>query len=682
MLTQPELSPPVDESVLHDALARYWGYREFRPLQRAAIAANLSGRDSVVVLPTGGGKSLCFQMPALVRPNGGLGLVVSPLVSLMKDQVDGLVASGVAAAALNSSLTPDERRAVYADLDAGRCRLLYVTPERLVGEGGDAFRARLHTWGVQFVAVDEAHCISQWGHEFRPEFRRLRRLRDDFPALSIHAFTATATRQVRDDIVTQLALRDPEVLVGSFDRPNLVYRVRARTGLKDQIRRVLDQHPGEAGIIYCVSRREVESVASWLDELGHRALPYHAGLADETRRRNQEAFLEERADVMVATVAFGMGIDRLNIRYVIHAGAPRSLEHYQQESGRAGRDGLEAECVLLYSGADFAKWRQMLEQSGELSENARRLLRDMERYAAGTRCRHRVLVEYFGQTYDGAACDACDCCLKELERVDDPLTVAQKILSTVVRIGQSWGVGHIIDVLRGRVTDQITNRRHQQLSTFGLLADVPIAELRGYLDQLTEQQLLLRTDGPYPVLQLTDDGVAALKGLAARGESPAAFDRRCIPPGCVPPRSNTAGILPRRALPTGRITGVGATLDFHHGLLGTIELYRQPRPAPGGRKRRVGGNPAVWDDVDRGLFETLRQCRTEVAHARGVPPYVVFHDNTLRDLARRRPTTTAELLEVYGIGARKAEDLGPIILEVIRDYRGEPDLEEPDVADG
>ena len=628
-MTQSELSPPIDESVLQDALARYWGYREFRPLQRAAIEANLSGRDSVVVLPTGGGKSLCFQMPALVRPDDGLGLVVSPLVSLMKDQVDGLVASGVAAAALNSSLTPDERRGVYADLDAGRCRLLYVTPERLVGEGGHAFRARLHTWGVRFMAVDEAHCISQWGHEFRPEFRRLGRLRDDFPALSIHAFTATATRQVRNDIATQLALRDPEILVGSFDRPNLVYRVRARTGLKDQIRRVVERHPTEAGIIYCVSRREVESVASWLDELGHRALPYHAGLADQVRRRNQEAFLQERADVMVATVAFGMGIDRSNIRYVIHAGAPRSLEHYQQESGRAGRDGLEAECVLLYSGADFAKWRQMLEQSGELSDNARRLLRDMERYAAGTRCRHRVLVEYFGQAYDGTgiACAACDWCLKELERVADPLTLAQKILSTVVRIGQSWGVGHIVDVLRGRVTDQITNRRHQELSTFGLLADVPIAELRGYLDQLTEQELLLRTDGPYPVLQLTDGGVAALKGLA------------------------------------------------------TLELYRQPRPAPGQRKRRPTGDPAAWKGVDRGLFESLRECRTQVAAARGVPPYVVFHDNTLRDLARRRPTTAAELLEVYGIGARKAEDLGPIILEVIRDYRGEGDsdiLDDPD----
>jgi len=614
----------VDETVLHDALARYWGYREFRPLQRAAIDANLRGRDSVVVLPTGGGKSLCFQMPALVRPDGGIGLVVSPLVSLMKDQVDGLVASGVSAAALNSSLSPDERRQVYADLDAGQCRLLYVTPERLVGEGGESFRARLGAWGLQFVAVDEAHCVSQWGHEFRPEYRRLARLRDDFPEVAIHAFTATATQRVRDDLVAQLALRDPEVLVGSFDRPNLVYRVLLRAGLKDQVRRVLDRHAGEAGIIYCVSRREVENVASWLKELGHRALPYHAGLPDEMRRQNQEAFLQERADVMVATVAFGMGIDRSNIRYVIHAGTPRSLEHYQQESGRAGRDGLEAECVLLYSGADFARWRQMLEQSGELSENARRLLREMERYAAGTRCRHQVLVEYFGQRYERPACDACDWCLKELERVDDSLTLAQKILSTVVRIGQSWGVGHVIDVLRGRVTDQVTTRRHQELSTFGLLADIPIGELRGYLDQLTQQELLLRTDGPYPVLQLTDDGVAALKGRSA------------------------------------------------------IELYRQPRPAPGQRKRRPTADPAAWDGVDRDLFETLRQCRLEVARARGVPPYVVFHDNTLRDLARRRPTTLAELLEVYGIGARKAEDLGPIILDAIRDYRGEQDDGEPD----
>jgi ATP-dependent DNA helicase RecQ len=618
-VNRPDDATNVDDPALTGALTRYWGYREFRPLQRAAIAANLEGRDSVVVLPTGGGKSLCFQMPALVRPEAGLGLVVSPLLSLMKDQVDGLVASGVPAAALNSSLTAAERRQTYDDLDAGACRLLYVTPERLVGEGGDSFRSRLRGWGLQFVAVDEAHCISQWGHEFRPEYRRLARLREEFPDIGVHAFTATATRQVREDIAGQLALRDPEFLVGSFDRPNLVYRVLVRTSAKDQIRRVLDRHPGEAGIIYCVSRREVENLAAWLEESGHRALPYHAGLPDRTRRRNQEAFLEERADVMVATVAFGMGIDRSNIRYVIHAGSPRSIEHYQQESGRAGRDGLEAECVLLYSGADFARWRQMLEQSGELSDTAKRLLREMERYAGGTRCRHDVLVAYFGQRYERPSCDACDWCLKELERVDEALTLAQKILSTVVRIGQSWGVGHVIDVLRGRSTDQVTTRRHQELSTFGLLAEMPIAELRGYLDQLTQQELLVRTDGPYPVLQLTDTGVAALKGQT------------------------------------------------------TVELYRQPRPTPGQRRRRATGDPAAWEGVDRGLFEALRVCRTEVAQARGVPPYVVFHDNTLRDLARRRPTTQPELLEVYGIGARKAEDLGPIILDVIRDYEGQPD---------
>ncbi|MDE0829820.1 MAG: DNA helicase RecQ [Vicinamibacterales bacterium] len=627
-MTQPDQPSPEHDSQLHDALARYWGYREFRPLQRAAIDANLQGRDSVVVLPTGGGKSLCFQMPALVRPNRGLGLVVSPLLSLMKDQVDGLVASGVSAAALNSSLHADERRQVYHDLDAGRCQLLYVTPERLVGDGGDGFRTRLRDWGVSFVAVDEAHCISQWGHEFRPEYRRLAELRDDFPDISIHAFTATATLQVREDIASQLALRDPEFLVGNFDRPNLHYRVLLRAGLKDQIRRVVDRHPNEAGIIYCVSRKEVEKLAAWLDESGHRALPYHAGLPDETRRHNQEAFLEERIDVMVATVAFGMGIDRSNIRYVIHAGSPRSVEHYQQESGRAGRDGLEAECVLLYSGADYARWRQMLEQSGELSDMARRLLRDIERYAAGTRCRHRFLVEYFGQAFDREDCGACDWCLEELERVVDPVTLAQKILSTVVRTGQSWGVGHVIDVLRGRTTEQVTARRHQELTTFGLLADLSIAELRGYVDQLTQQDLLVRTDGPYPVLQLTDDGVGALKGQT------------------------------------------------------DVALFRQPRPTPSQRRRRPEADPAAWDGVDRGLFEALRQCRTEVAHARGVPPYVVFHDNTLRDLARQRPTTPDELLDCYGIGARKAEDLGPIILEVIRDYRGEPSLDPPHDLDG
>ena len=605
----------VSDATLGELLARYWGYHEFRPLQREAIAAVLARRDSLVVLPTGGGKSLCFQLPALVGDEPGIGLVISPLVALMKDQVDGLVASGVPAAALNSSLTAAERDHVLADLRAGRLRLLYASPERVVGEGGEWFRALVRNSGLRFVAVDEAHCISQWGHDFRPEYRQLGLLRDEFPDLAIHAFTATATIRVRDDILRQLALREPTLLVGSFDRPNLVFRVLPRTVLKDQIQTILRRHPDDAGIIYCISRREVEAVAAWLETLGHRALPYHAGLADEVRRRHQEAFLEERADIMVATVAFGMGIDRSNIRFVIHAGAPRSLEHYQQEAGRAGRDGLEAECALIYSGADFVKWRQILERTGELTDSTRALLRDLERYAAGTRCRHRVIVEYFGQRYASTSCDACDWCLHELEQVDEALTLARKILSGVARLQQGFGVGHVVSVLRGRQTDAITSRRHDGLSTFGLLADVPDAELRGYVDQLTEQGLLVRTDGPYPVLQLTAAGVAALKGE------------------------------------------------------GDVALYRQPRPvARRDRGRAKPGDAGSWEGVDPDLFDALRQCRLEIARARGVPPYVIFHDNTLRDLARRRPSTQTALLDVHGIGARKAEDLGPAVLEVVGEY--------------
>lgn len=605
----------MNAASLSDALSRYWGFTELRPLQRDAIEANLGGHDSLVVLPTGGGKSLCFQMPVLLGPEeGGIGLVISPLISLMKDQVDGLVANGISAAALNSSLAVGERDHVMAELDAGRCRLLYVTPERLVGEGSAAFRARLERWGLGYVAVDEAHCISQWGHEFRPEYRHLGRLRDEFPEASMHAFTATATERVRTDIVEQLGLRDPIQLIGSFDRPNLQYRVVARAGLKAQLLDVVERHPGEAGIVYCGSRKDVDRLSAWLADLGHRALPYHAGLDGAVRREHQEAFLQERVDIMVATVAFGMGIDRSNIRFVVHAGSPRSVEHYQQEAGRAGRDGLVAECVLIYSGADFLKWRQMLESSGELSDATRTLLRDMERYAGGTRCRHRVLVEYFGQAYERSSCDACDWCLEELERVDDPVTTAQKILSGVARLRQTWGIGHVVDVLRGRSTDQVTTRRHDRLSTFGLLSDVPVPELRGYVDQLTEQGFLRRTDGPYPVLHLTDTGLSLLKGDEA------------------------------------------------------VALFRQPRPVKRESVRRSRDAAASWEGVDMDLFEALRACRLEIARARGVPPYVVFHDSTLRDLARRRPETQAELLEVHGIGARKAEELGARVLEVIRDH--------------
>ena len=400
---------------LENAISRYWGYTTFRPLQKEAMEAVLAGRDSIVVLPTGGGKSLCFQAPAVI--NAGVAVVVSPLISLMKDQVDTLVGNGVPAALYNSSLAPSEKAEVVAGLRQRQYRLLYVSPERLVGEGSDGFVSLLSSCGISFIAIDEAHCISQWGHDFRPEYRQLGRLRQVLPGISLHAYTATATARVRRDIAAQLGLNEPLQFVGSFDRPNLIYRALPRAALKKQLLEVLARHRRESGLIYCTSRREVDALAAWLTANGITALPYHAGLSDEQRSRHQDAFLSERADIIVATVAFGMGIDRSDVRFVVHAGAPQSLEHYQQESGRAGRDGLEAECLLIYSPADFMRWRVMLERNAEFTEPTRNFLRQMERYASSVGCRHRHLAEYFGDRYVKNGCGACDYCLNELEAV-------------------------------------------------------------------------------------------------------------------------------------------------------------------------------------------------------------------------------------------------------------------------
>ena len=598
---------------LDHVLSRYWGYTSFRPLQREAMDAILDGRDSVVVLPTGGGKSLCFQAPALVR--GGLGLVISPLISLMKDQVDTLVENGIDAAFYNSSLGSDQKASVVAGIREGRYALLYVSPERLAGEGSDSFLQMVGK--VSYIAVDEAHCISQWGHDFRPEYRQIGALRARFPGVSLHAFTATATARVRRDIASQLQLRDAVELVGSFDRPNLVYRVLPRATLKRQLQDILGRHRDEAGIIYCTSRREVDALAEWLSSSGVRAVPYHAGLEDRERSRNQDAFINEDADVVVATVAFGMGIDRSNVRFVIHAGAPQSLEHYQQESGRAGRDGLEAECVLVYSGADFLKWRVMLERSGELTDARRSLLRDMERYAAGVGCRHRHLVSYFGEAYGRAECGACDYCLGELEAMADGVVIARKILSCVARVGQRFGAAHVANILCGSDSEQVSKRGHQQLSTFGLLRDAAVSEVRGYIEQLSAEGLLRQTGEPYPVLALTDDGVALLKDASVRSD---------------------------------------------------LALARQRRVTKDRRPERARPDTEAWKDVDHQLFDRLRAVRLRLARARGVPPYVIFHDTTLRELARLKPTSVAALSGVYGIGARKAQQMGEEFVDEIRTY--------------
>ena len=579
------------------------------------MEAVVGGRDSVVILPTGGGKSLCFQAPALVRD--GLAVVVSPLISLMKDQVDTLVGNGVPAALYNSALSSDQKARVTAGLRRGEYRLLYVSPERLVGEGGQAFCAQLAGCGVSFLAIDEAHCISQWGHDFRPEYRQLATLRQLFPGASLHAFTATATARVRRDIVTQLALENALELVGSFDRPNLVYRVLPRDVLKKQLLDILARHPREAGIIYCTSRKEVDALAAWLTESGHPALPYHAGLSDEERHRNQDAFLDERVELVVATVAFGMGIDRSDVRFVVHVGAPRSVEHYQQESGRAGRDGLEAECVLISSAADFMRWRVMLERNGEFTDASRTLLQQMERYAGGTRCRHRHLGEYFGEPWTRGDCGACDVCLGELEPVAEPVTVARKILSCVARVGQRFGAAHVAAILRGQSTEAVVTRGHAELSTFGLLAGASIAEVRGYIEQISAAGLLRQTGDAYPVLALTPLGSALLKDPAA-----------------VP----------------------------------DLALARQRAPRRDGGRIHSRAEAESWEGVDRDLFERLREVRLRLARERGLPPYVIFHDAALRDMARVKPTTADALLGVRGVGARKAEDLGEHFLDAIRSH--------------
>jgi RecQ family ATP-dependent DNA helicase len=495
-------------------LRKYWGFDRLRPLQDEAIRAALDGRDSLVVMPTGGGKSLCYQVPAAVT--GRTDVVVSPLISLMKDQVDALRACGYPAAAMHSGLGDDEKSAVLRDMLAGRLRLVFVAPERLLTPG---FLAAARRLDVRAFHIDEAHCISQWGHDFRPEYRRLTELRRAFPQASIHAYTATATPRVRGDIAVQLGLRQPAVLVGSFDRPNLNYQIVPRDDLGRQLLDVLARHRGEASIVYCISRKETEETAAFLKSKGVKAAAYHAGMTATERSRTQEAFAAERLDVVVATVAFGMGIDRSNVRCVVHAAMPKSVEHYQQETGRAGRDGLEAECVLLYSRSDFRRWSFIMEQAGtapDVLEAQKALLRDMRRICETPVCRHAALSRYFGQRYEKPDCGACDVCAPQANATAAP--------------------------------------------------DSPL------------------------------DG---------------------------------------------------------------------------------------WRGVDRALFERLRGLRKTIAGERDAPAYVIFSDETLRDLARLRPLTLTDMKRVKGIGERKLADLGRRFLAEIRDHchaedgTAQPRLAEP-----
>ncbi len=604
------LLPPMDVT---EILSRWWGFDTLRPLQSEAIAAALTGRDSVVVMPTGGGKSLCYQLPPLV--GDATDVVISPLVALMKDQVDSLEAIGYPAAALYAGLEQEERQRIRDRLMAGELRLLFAAPERLVNTGLLDLLAQV---GVKRFAIDEAHCISHWGHDFRPEYRQLAMLRERFPAASFHAFTATATPRVRKDIAAQLHLRDPEVLVGTFDRPNLVYRVVPRTDKTGQTLEILGRHRGEASIVYCLSRRETEDLASRLAAEGILARPYHAGLDAATRHATQEAFARETIDVVVATVAFGMGIDRSNVRLVLHTSLPKSLEAYQQETGRAGRDGLAAECVLLYSSADVFSWESLVRKSIDESDlepdEAARLLAStvehlhaMRRYAQAARCRHATLSEYFGQPYATPNCEACDVCLGETESLPDSTVTAQKIISCVARVEERFGVRHVCEVLRGAKTDGISRHGHDRLSTYGLLPMLDQRAAENLVHQLLDQELLSRSGGDRPVVTLNGKSWEVLRG------------ERSV-------------------------------------------VLLQPRA---GRTKTAKADADDWSGVDRDLFERLRTWRRRVADARGKPAWTIFDDKSLRAIAREKPGSPAALLRCKGIGEKRLADFGAAILDIV-----------------
>ncbi len=616
---------------IQDVLRETWGHTELRDLQEPAIRAVLDGRDSLVVLPTGGGKSLCYQLPPLI--SGRPTLVVSPLISLMNDQVASLRASGVPAAALHSGLDPDERRETERAFVEGGLKLLFVAPERVVG-GRLVSLAR--EAGVGAVAIDEAHCISQWGHDFRPEYRELRALRERLEGVPFQALTATATPRVREDIAAQLDLHEPEVLVGVFDRPNLTYRVRARVRLDEQVAEIARRHLGsglgegeEGVIVYCLSRKDTEKLAESLTSRGIEAKAYHAGLAPTKRTRVERDFSMEKVNVVCATVAFGMGIDRSNVRAVVHACLPRSIESYQQETGRAGRDGLGAECVLLHAPADIARWRRLIEMPGPDGEPPDpsfvgaqvELLDQMHRLATGAGCRHEALSAYFGQEYtppEGAenGCGACDICLGELKELPDAGDVARKIISCVARFtlhaeqtgspAAQFGAKHLVEVLAGAKTQRIQDFGHDGLSTYGILADLPRDVISACVNQLVDQGALGRAAGDKPVIHVTEASRDVLRGERS------------------------------------------------------VRLVR-PESAPRKSKR----DQQSWEGVDRDLFERLRSLRLEIARERSVPPYVVFSDASLRDMAASRPATREQMLAVHGVGAKKLEDFGEAFLAAI-----------------
>ena len=590
-----------------ELLNSVFGYEAFRGLQEQVIDAALAGRDALVLMPTGAGKSLCYQIPSLVRP--GTGLVVSPLIALMHDQVTALRELGIRAEYLNSTLDGFTQRDVVDRLRRGEVDLLYVAPERLLTDRG---REELAGVPLSLIAIDEAHCVSQWGHDFRADYLGLHALRELFPGVPRMALTATADVRSREEIADRLALEAPERFVASFDRPEIRYRVAPKTDARRQLDAFLRTHDDEAGIVYCMSRKKVEQTAETLSLSGRVALPYHAGLPAEVRAANQERFLREDGVIMVATIAFGMGIDKPDVRFVVHLDLPKSMEGYYQETGRAGRDGMAAETLLLYGLQDVVRIRQMVDAS-ESDEERKRVERSKLDALLGwcelTECRRRALLAYFGEDL-GAACGNCDVCLEPPETWDATVP-AQKLISCVLRTEQRFGGAHVIDVLLGRDTEKVRQHGHDSLSTFGIGDELDEKGWRSVLRQLVVRGYLTADPDRFNALRAASRARPLL-----RGEE-------------------------------------------------TLELRRDPRPARAARGSRGSPIEDALAPADAALFDALRACRRRLADEAGVPPYVVFHDATLLDMARQRPMTLAAMLDVSGVGDAKLEKYGGSFLDVI-----------------
>jgi ATP-dependent DNA helicase RecQ len=593
---------------LLSALKKHFGYDHFRPLQGEIIEDALAGRDVFVLMPTGGGKSLCFQLPALMRD--GLTIVVSPLIALMKDQVDALQTSGIPATYLNSTLNREEAKARWRGLHRGEYRMLYVAPERLML---DTFLERALNWNIAQFAIDEAHCISEWGHDFRPEYRELKKLRKHLPDVPIIALTATATERVRADVIKELKLRDPRFYVASFNRPNLTYRVVPKTEPYEQLLAFIRSRPKDSGIVYCASRKSTESLARNLNEDGVSAKPYHAGLTNVERTKHQDAFLRDDVRVITATIAFGMGINKPNVRFVVHYDLPKNLESYYQETGRAGRDGLPSQCVLLFSPGDVAKQLHFIDEKTEKEARiARAQLQQMVHYAETRECRRAVLLEYFGETFPLQSCESCDSCLQPRETFDGTVQ-AQKFLSCVYRIharhGFGFGLGHVVDVLRGADTEAIRQRGHNKLSTYGIGGELKRAEWQAIGRELLRLGLIECAPGKFATLSLTPAGLEAL-------------------------RKRTSIVLTKQ-----------------------IEIAeKRARTKPG----------AI--ECDEALFERLRALRRQLADERGVPAYIIFSDVSLREMARNYPTNSTEFRRIPGVGEQKLKDFGEAFLSEIKSH--------------